>query len=243
MQSVFLFFEGVTVLKGTQDYISYEKADEKVRQSMDRLFAAPKKNFWRRKRIFDVTASFLAVLVLLPFLAVIYVVIFIDDPHASPIFCQKRIGRHGKEFTMYKFRTMVANAEQMKNGLFDQNEMDGPVFKIKDDPRITRIGKFLRSTSIDELLQLFNVLKGDMSLVGPRPPLPEEVALYNDYQRLRLVVTPGLTCFWQTANDRNDISFDEWVEMDIKYIETRTFWTDIKIIVRTVLVVITREGR
>lgn len=210
---------------------------------MDRLFAAPKKNFWVRKRIFDVTVSFFAVLVLLPFLTAVYILIFIDDPHASPIFRQKRVGRHGRVFTMYKFRTMVANAENMKDGLAGQNEMDGPVFKIKDDPRITRIGKFLRTTSIDELLQLFNVLKGDMSLVGPRPPLIEEVELYDDYQKLRLVVTPGLTCFWQTANDRNDISFNDWVEMDINYIETRTFWLDIKIIVRTILVVITREGR
>ena len=210
---------------------------------MDRLFAAPKKNFWVRKRIFDVTVSFFAVLVLLPFLTAVYILIFIDDPHASPIFRQKRVGRHGRVFTMYKFRTMVANAENMKDGLAGQNEMDGPVFKIKDDPRITRIGKFLRTTSIDELLQLFNVLKGDMSLVGPCPPLIEEVALYDDYQKLRLVVTPGLTCFWQTANDRNDISFNDWVEMDINYIETRTFWLDIKIIARTILVVITREGR
>ena len=210
---------------------------------MDRLFAAPKKNFWVRKRIFDVTVSFFAVLVLLPFLTAVYILFFIDDPHASPIFRQKRVGRHGRVFTMYKFRTMVANAENMKDGLAGQNEMDGPVFKIKDDPRITRIGKFLRTTSIDELLQLFNVLKGDMSLVGPRPPLIEEVALYDDYQKLRLVVTPGLTCFWQTANDRNDISFNDWVEMDINYIETRTFWLDIKIIARTILVVITREGR
>ena len=210
---------------------------------MDRLFAAPKKNFWGRKRIFDVTVSFFAVLVLLPFLTAVYILIFIDDPHASPIFRQKRVGRHGRVFTMYKFRTMVANAENMKDGLAGQNEMDGPVFKIKDDPRITRIGKFLRTTSIDELLQLFNVLKGDMSLVGPRPPLIEEVELYDDYQKLRLVVTPGLTCFWQTANDRNDISFNDWVEMDINYIETRTFWLDIKIIARTILVVITREGR
>ena len=228
---------------GTQDYISYEKVDEKTRESMDRLFAAPKKDFWRRKRLFDVTLSLLAVLVLLPFFALLYLFIFIDDPHASPIFRQKRVGRHGREFIMYKFRTMIANAEQMKKELEAQNEMDGPVFKIKNDPRITRVGGFLRTTSIDELPQLFNVLKGDMSLVGPRPPLPEEVALYNNYQRLRLVVTPGLTCFWQTANDRNDISFDEWVEMDINYIETRTIWLDIKIIAKTVLVVITREGR
>ena len=230
-------------MKTAQDYVNYEKVDEKTCQSMDRLFATPKKKFWRRKRIFDVTFSLLAVLFLFPFFVVIYLVIFIDDPHASPIFRQKRIGRHGKEFTMYKFRTMVANAEQMKKDLAEQNEMDGPVFKIKDDPRITRVGKFLRATSIDELLQLFNVLKGDMSLVGPRPPLPDEVACYSDYQRLRLVVTPGLTCFWQTSNDRNDIDFDDWVEMDIQYIEKRTSWTDLKIIAKTILVVINREGR
>lgn len=230
-------------MKTAQDYVNYEKVDERTCQSMDRLFATPKKKFWRRKRIFDVTFSLLAVLLLFPFFVVIYLVIFIDDPHASPIFRQKRIGRHGKEFTMYKFRTMVANAEQMKKDLAEQNEMDGPVFKIKDDPRITRVGKFLRATSIDELLQLFNVLKGDMSLVGPRPPLPDEVACYSDYQRLRLVVTPGLTCFWQTSNDRNDIDFDDWVEMDIQYIEKRTSWTDLKIIAKTILVVINREGR
>lgn len=230
-------------MKTAQDYVNYEKVDERTCQSMDRLFATPKKKFWRRKRIFDVTFSLLAVLFLFPFFVVIYLVIFIDDPHASPIFRQKRIGRHGKEFTMYKFRTMVANAEQMKKDLAEQNEMDGPVFKIKDDPRITRIGKFLRATSIDELLQLFNVLKGDMSLVGPRPPLPDEVACYSDYQRLRLVVTPGLTCFWQASNDRNDIDFDDWVEMDIQYIEKRTSWTDLKIIAKTILVVINREGR
>ena len=230
-------------MKTAQDYVNYEKVDKKTCQSMDRLFATPKKKFWRRKRIFDVTFSLLAVLLLFPFFVVIYLVIFIDDPHASPIFRQKRIGRHGKEFTMYKFRTMVANAEQMKKDLAEQNEMDGPVFKIKDDPRITRVGKFLRATSIDELLQLFNVLKGDMSLVGPRPPLPDEVACYSDYQRLRLVVTPGLTCFWQTSNDRNDIDFDDWVEMDIQYIEKRTSWTDLKIIAKTILVVINREGR
>lgn len=227
----------------TQDYISYDKVDEKTRESMKRLFAAPKKNFWRRKRNFDIALSFLSLTLLLPFFVLIYILIFIDDPHASPIFRQKRVGRHGEEFTMYKFRTMVANAEALKEKLAAQNEMDGPVFKIKDDPRITRVGKFLRKTSIDELMQLFNVLKGDMSFVGPRPPLPEEVAQYNDYQRLRLVVTPGLTCFWQTTDDRNDVSFDEWVEMDIQYIESRTFWLDLKIIARTVRVVITREGR
>ena len=224
-------------------FIDYEKVDEKTKAGMDRLFKAPKKNFWLKKRAFDLVVSLLALLILSPFLLIIYIFIFIDDPHGSPIFRQKRVGRHGKLFTMYKFRTMVCNAEELKKQLETQNEMDGPVFKIKDDPRITRMGHFLRTTSIDEILQLVNVVKGDMSLVGPRPPLPDEVAKYDDYQKLRLVVTPGLTCIWQTASDRNDIPFDEWVEMDIDYIEHRTMLMDLKVLFKTALVVITREGR
>ena len=224
-------------------FIDYEKVDEKTKAGMDRLFKAPKKNFWLKKRAFDLVVSLLALLILSPFLLIIYILIFIDDPHGSPIFRQKRVGRHGKLFTMYKFRTMVCNAEELKKQLETQNEMDGPVFKIKDDPRITRMGHFLRTTSIDEILQLVNVVKGDMSLVGPRPPLPDEVAKYDDYQKLRLVVTPGLTCIWQTASDRNDIPFDEWVEMDIVYIEHRTMLIDLKVLFKTALVVITREGR
>lgn len=224
-------------------FIDYNKVDEKTKESMDRLFKAPKKNYWLKKRAFDLTVSILAALILSPFLLLIYILIFLDDPHGSPIFRQKRVGRHGKPFTMYKFRTMVCNAEQLRKELESQNEMDGPVFKIKDDPRITRVGRFLRQTSIDEILQLINVIRGDMSLVGPRPPLPEEVAQYDDYQKLCLVVTPGLTCYWQTANDRNDIPFDKWVEMDIDYIEHRTMLTDLKLLFKTALVVITREGR
>ena len=225
------------------EYVNYEKVDEKTRESMDRLFKAPKKNFWVKKRAFDITASLLALIVLSPFLLIIYILIFIDDPKASPVFRQKRIGRHGKEFTMYKFRTMVANAEQIRGELADKNEMDGPVFKIKEDPRITKIGKFLRKTGIDEILQLVTVLKGDMSLVGPRPPLPEEVSEYDDYQKLRLVVTPGLTCIWQTTKERNDVSFEEWVNMDIDYIEHRTMLLDIKMIFKTVAVMFGRDGR
>ena len=224
-------------------FIDYEKVDEKTKAGMDRLFKAPKKNFWLKKRAFDLVVSLLALLILSPFLLIIYILIFIDDPHGSPIFRQKRVGRHGKLFTMYKFRTMVCNAEELKKQLETQNEMDGPVFKIRDDPRITRMGHFLRTTSIDEILQLVNVVKGDISLVGPRPPLPDEVAKYDDYQKLRLVVTPGLTCIWQTASDRNDIPFDEWVEMDIDYIEHRTMLMDLKVLFKTALVVITREGR
>ena len=174
---------------------------------------------------------------------VIAIVIVIDDPSAGPFYKQIRVGRHGGEFYMYKCRTMKANADKMIDELAKQNEMDGPVFKIKDDPRITRVGKYLRKLSLDELMQFFNVLKGDMTLVGPRPPLPREVQYYTDYQRLRLLVTPGLTCTWQISKNRNDIPFEEWVEMDIEYIQTRTYLNDIKIMLKTPIVMLTATGR
>ena len=225
------------------DYIDYDKVDEKTRASMDRLFSAPRRGYWARKRAFDIIVSLIMLLLLVPLFIVVSIVIVIDDPHAGPIFKQQRVGRHGVEVSMYKFRTMVANAEQLKDRLRGQNEMDGPVFKIKDDPRITRVGKFLRTTSIDELPQLINVLRGDMSLVGPRPPLPDEVAQYDDYERLRLVVTPGLTCLWQISDNRNDIPFEEWVEMDIDYIEHRTAIGDMVIMFKTAMAMIGKEGR
>lgn len=136
-------------------------------------------------------------LVLWPFLLLVVLIIYLDDPHGSPLFSQTRIGRDGKTFRLYKFRSMYMNAEEKLSGLMEQNEMDGPVFKMKDDPRITRVGHIIRRCSIDELPQLINILKGDMSIVGPRPALPREVAQYNDYQKQRLYVTPGLTCYWQ----------------------------------------------
>ena len=199
--------------------------------------------YWAVRRAQDILLSSLALVALSPLLLVTYAAIWIDSPGASPIFTQQRVGRNGKLFKMYKFRTMVANAEQLKDSLRGQNEMDGPVFKIKDDPRITRVGRFLRATSIDELPQLFNVLRGDMSLVGPRPPLPDEVAQYDDYERLRLVVTPGLTCLWQISDNRNEIPFEEWVEMDIDYIEHRTAVGDIVIMFKTAMAMIGKEGR
>lgn len=224
-------------------FINYNNVDDKTKESMERLFSAPKKHYWIKKRIFDVVFSSLALLFLLPLFLIVSIIIVIDDPHAGPIFSQKRVGRHGKIFTIYKFRSMVANAEQLKDELKERNEMDGPVFKITDDPRITRFGRFIRRTSIDELPQLFNVLKGDMSFVGPRPPIPSEVEQYDDYQKLRLVVTPGLTCIWQTTSDRNDVPFEQWVEMDIDYIQHRTMLKDISMIFKTVMVVLTKEGR
>src|SRR5690606_10927895 len=142
-------------------------------------------------------------------------------------------GLHGREFIMYKFRSMVVNAEAMLESLRDKNEVDGPVFKIRHDPRITRVGRFLRKTSLDELPQLWNVLKGEMSLVGPRPPLPSEVAQYAPWQRRRLSVKPGLTCTWQVEG-RNQASFEEWVRMDLEYIDRWGLWLDIKLLFKTI---------
>lgn len=195
------------------------------------------------KRFFDVVFSFLALLILfLPFV-IISVIILIDSPGASPIFVQNRVGKNGKEFKFYKFRSMVPNAESMLEDLLADNEMDGPAFKITDDPRITRFGKFLRCSCIDELPQLLNILKGDMSFVGPRPPLPREVAMYDEYQMQRLLVTPGLTCYWQVQPQRNNISFDEWMECDIRYINERSLKTDISIFFRTFGVVLCMDGK
>ena len=168
--------------------------------------------------------------------------IYIDDPHGSPIFTQIRCGRDGKPFKFYKFRSMCVDAEDKLAALLENNEMDGPAFKIKDDPRITKIGRMIRKTSLDELPQLWNIFKGDMSIVGPRPALPREVELYDDYQLQRMYVQPGLTCYWQVQPRRNDISFDAWIALDIKYIQERSFWVDWKIIFMTVGAVIRGEG-
>lgn len=195
------------------------------------------------KRIFDSLCSLLSLVVLWPVLLMIAAAIYIDDPHGSPFFLQKRVGKDGKLFTMYKFRTMIHGAEKMRPDLAELNEMDGPVFKIKNDPRITKIGSFLRKTGLDELPQLYNVLKGDMSFVGPRPPLPEEVKCYTEYQKQRLSVVPGLTCMWQITPDRNDITFQDWVNMDLDYIEHRCFLLDLKLILRTPLAMLREGGR
>lgn len=201
-----------------------------------------KRLYWIVRRTQDIIFSLLALIVLSPLLLLIALVIFIDDPKGSPIFSQIRCGRDGKEFKFYKFRSMCIDAEDQLKELLNENEMDGPAFKMKDDPRITRVGRFIRKTSLDELPQLWNILKGDMSIVGPRPALPREVELYTDYQKQRMYVTPGLTCYWQIQPNRNAISFDEWMELDIQYINERSFWVDWKIIFKTVLVVFTKQG-
>ena len=189
------------------------------------------------KRLIDIVGSGLGILILIPVFLIIGILIKLEDPKGSVFFTQKRNGLNGKEFNMYKFRSMVHNAEDLLESLMSKNEMDGPVFKIKDDPRITKIGKFIRKTSLDELPQLFNVLKGDMSLVGPRPPIPREVIQYNKYQYQRLLVKPGITCYWQISG-RNNIDFDEWVELDLKYIKERNLFKDIYIILMTLPVLL-----
>ena len=201
-----------------------------------------KKGYWVLRRGQDILFSLLALLVLWPIMLIVALIIFIDDPHGSPIFAQVRCGRDGKPFKIYKFRSMYVDAEERLKDLLKDNEMDGPAFKMKDDPRITRVGRFIRKTSLDELPQLWNILKGDMSIVGPRPALPREVELYNELQKQRMYVTPGLTCYWQIQPKRNEISFDEWMELDLKYIQERSFWVDWKIIFKTIGAVINKEG-
>ena len=198
--------------------------------------------YWVGRRVQDIIFSLLALVVLSPLMLATAIAIVIDDPSAGPIFTQERVGRNGKLFKFYKFRSMCPNAEAKLNELLDKNEMDGPVFKIKDDPRITRVGKFIRKTSIDELPQLWNILKGDMSIVGPRPALPREVEQYGDYEKQRLYVTPGLSCYWQIAPHRNELSFDEWMDLDIKYVQERSFWVDWKIIFKTFKVCLLGHG-
>ena len=194
------------------------------------------------KRFFDIFFSVLALIVLCPLFIIISVVIMIHDRNLKPFFIQNRCGRNGKQFKFYKFRTMCVDAESKLEQLQEKNEMDGPVFKITEDPRITKIGKVLRATGIDELPQLWNILKGDMSFVGPRPPLPKEVEQYSDTDRLRLLVKLGLTCYWQVQPKRNSISFEKWMELDRKYIQQRSFWVDIKLILKTAVSVFKREG-
>lgn len=172
------------------------------RPTMDRdEVLKSRKKYWKIRRIQDVILCIIALIVLWPLMLLTALAVVIDTPGAGPIFVQDRVGRDGKVFKFYKFRSMIPNAEKQLEGLMKKNEMTGPVFKIKDDPRITKVGKFIRKTSIDELPQIFNVLKGDMSIVGPRPALPREVAQYSEYEKQRLYVTPGLTCYWQIQRD------------------------------------------
>ena len=198
--------------------------------------------YWIGRRTQDVILSSLALVVLSPVMLATAIAIVVDDPSAGPIFSQERVGRNGKLFKFYKFRSMCPNAEAKLNDLLDQNEMDGPVFKIKEDPRITRVGKFIRKTSIDELPQFYNVLKGDMSLVGTRPPTVDEFRQYESHQKRRLSAKPGITGLWQVSG-RNEIKdFEDVVKLDVQYIDNWSIGLDIKIILKTIKVVFEKGG-
>ena len=227
--------EGIIMVHSEKTYAPKKESEPKICVKKKPLYSF-------LKRTFDILGSFLGLIVLFIPLLIVSFIVIIDCPGASPVYVQERVGKNGCRFKFYKFRSMIPNAEQMLDGLLEKNEMKGPAFKIKNDPRITRFGRFIRKTSIDELPQLWNILKGDMSFVGPRPPLPREVAQYTDYQKQRLLVTPGLTCYWQVQPKRNSLSFDEWLFLDLKYISERCFWTDVKILFKTVRAVLGLEG-
>jgi len=193
------------------------------------------------KNLFDYLVAVAGLVLLSPLFLVIAAAIKLTSP--GPVFFRsERCGLNGRRFSLYKFRTMVENAEELKKQLQEKNEMDGPVFKIRDDPRVTRVGRFLRKTSLDELPQLINVARGHMSLVGPRPPLPEEVAQYTPVQRRRLSMKPGMTCIWQVSG-RNDVSFDRWMKMDLKYIDNWSLLLDFKLLFLTMRAVFEGTGR
>jgi len=192
------------------------------------------------KRALDMTAAAVLLAAVSPVLLFLCLVIKLTSP-GPVVFRQTRCGIGGRHFTCYKFRTMCKGAEALMDDLADLNEVSGPVFKLRHDPRVTRVGHFLRKSSLDELPQLFNVLRGDMTLVGPRPPVPEEVAMYTAHDFGRLAVKPGMTCLWQVSG-RSDIGFAEWVELDLEYIRKRGFWYDAWIMLRTIPAVVSGRG-
>lgn len=204
--------------------------------------AGPSLSFYERtgKRVLDVIGASILLLLCLPVLAVAAVAIKLDS-RGRILFRSVRCGRGGKPFTFYKLRSMHTGAHGLRHTLLHLNEVDGPVFKLANDPRMTRVGRLLRRTSVDELPQLWNVIRGDMSLVGPRPPIPEEVEQYTPRQMRRLSVKPGLTCLWQVSG-RSDLGFDEWVRLDLKYIFQRSFALDIRILAKTLPAVLSGRG-
>lgn len=212
------------VLEGNSIYTNYAQEKQKGKVLYRMI-----------KRTMDFIFALMGLVLLSPLFLIISILIKLEDPKGSIFFYQTRIGKDEKPFRMYKFRSMVSNAEELLGELLDKNEISGAMFKMKEDPRITKIGKFIRRTSIDELPQLWNVIRGEMSLVGPRPALPREVDQYSSYDKLRLSVIPGCTGLWQVSG-RNNLSFYEMVELDLKYIEQRGVITDIKIILHTVRV-------
>lgn len=202
---------------------------------------APKPVYEVCKRIFDLVMSVFALIILSPVFLAVTIAIKLEDG-GKVFYSQTRLTKGGKEFEMFKFRSMCPNADKLLESLMDQNEMEGPAFKIENDPRITRVGRFIRRTSIDELPQLVNIIMGDMSIIGPRPPLPREVEQYTPYQMHRLDVKTGLACYHECQGRSEDKNFDNWVESDLKYIRERSFLTDLKVIFWTIRVVLTGKG-
>ncbi|PGW34041.1 multidrug MFS transporter [Bacillus cereus] len=200
-----------------------------------------RKGYLVAKRCIDVMGALCGLILLSPVFLIVAVLIKYEDPKGPALFKQTRIGKDGKEFYMYKFRSMVIDAEEKLKDLLKHNEVSGAMFKMKEDPRVTRIGKLIRKTSIDELPQLLNVLKGEMSLVGPRPPLPREVKEYTAYDKQRLLVTPGCAGLWQVT-ERNSVGFKEMVELDLEYINKRSVLYDLKIIFKTIQIMIKSNG-
>lgn len=206
-----------------------------VTSSKQKLVINDSPGYLFAKRIIDVIGAGVGLILLAWIFLIVAILIKVEDPKGPVFFKQKRVGKNGEEFYMYKFRSMVTNAEEKLKELLKYNETTGAMFKMKDDPRVTKVGKFIRKTSIDELPQLWNVIKGEMSLVGPRPPLPREVAEYTTYDKQRLLVTPGCTGLWQVSG-RSNIGFLEMVELDLKYIQNRSLLIDLKLILKTIRV-------
>lgn len=217
------------------------KKEKQKKRSVNNFVFVEKKGYDFFKRLFDLIVSATMLVALSPLLLLVCLLVMTDG--GPPIYVQTRVGKNGKQFKMYKFRSMCvgADSEEFLEKLREMNEMDGPAFKIKGDPRITKIGKILRKTSIDELPQLVNIFIGNMTFVGPRPPLVSEVENYKPYQKNRLLVKQGLTCYWQCSG-RNNIRFKEWVRLDLKYIMERSLWTDFKILLKTVPAVFSGRG-
>jgi exopolysaccharide biosynthesis polyprenyl glycosylphosphotransferase len=203
--------------------------------SQHKVIINDRKGYLIAKRLIDICGAIIGLVCLSWLFLIIAILIKLEDPKGPVIFKQVRVGKDGKEFYMYKFRSMVTNAEELLESLLHLNETTGAMFKMKEDPRVTKIGKFIRKTSIDELPQLWNVLKGEMSLVGPRPPLPREVAQYTEYDKQRLLVTPGCTGLWQVSG-RSNVGFEEMVKLDLQYIRNRSIFFDFKIMFKTVFV-------
>lgn len=214
-----------------------EKTDENILS----VASSEKQFYFFIKGTFDCIASFIGIIILSPIFLIVSLAIKIDDPEGPIIFTQERVGKDGSKFTMYKFRTMCVNAEEQLAQLLKYNEVEGAMFKMKEDPRITNIGRILRKTSFDEFPQLINVIKGEMSLVGPRPPLPREVKEYTEYDFQRLLVKPGCTGLWQVSG-RSNLSFDEMVKLDIQYIKQQNILLDSRILLKTILIVFNFNG-